>query len=352
MNKSFISPQPTKENCWRSAILIGDNDKCYKFALGKSLLDFAKQNKSFVTLKELSKKYADYICEHIKENPTQGTTRKGPGPVLNACKDYVQDKISYDQLIETTAYKNEWIVLKKFHLIKGGFLPTKFFEKTGKYKKHKKHKKGITLTDDLFKLKESSQFNNLFHETEGRWNLVEKSWHLNMSRHLITIDYDRQQELLVAKRSSDLRRVAVTSARKGLNGYQKGKCFYCFKKISIEKKTVDLSDVDHFFPIKLEKRKLLKNLNGVWNLVLACKNCNRGPHGKFELIPEIQYLERLSERNNYLIESHDPLRQTLVMQTGKTAQQRHHFLNEKNKIAVENFIHQKWKPQQEYDTGF
>ena len=349
MNKSFISPKPTKVDCWRSAILIGINDKCFKFSLGKSLLDFANENKDFITLEELSKKYAAYICDHIKLTPTQGTNAKPPGPVLNACKNYVQKKISYDQLIQTTAYNNEWIVLKKFHLLKGGLLPVKFFEKTGKYVRSKK---GITLTDDLFKLKESPQFNNLFDEAEGRWNLVEKAWHLKMSRHLITIDYDRQQELLLAKRSSDHRDVIVTSARKGLNGYQKGKCFYCFKKISIKPKTIDLSDVDHFFPIKLEKRKLLKNLNGVWNLVLACKNCNRGPHGKFELIPEIQYLERLNERNNYLIESHDPLRQTLVMQTGKTAQQRHHFLNEKNKIAVENFIHQKWKPQQEYDTGF
>ena len=57
-------------------------------------------------------------------------------------------------------------------------------------------------------------------------------------------------------------------------------------------------------------------------------------------------------RNNYLIESHDPLRQTLMIQTGKTVQQRHHFLNDKNKIAVENFIHQKWRPKLEYDTGF
>ena len=69
----------------------------------------------------------------------------------------------------------------------------------------------------------------------------------------------------------------VTSSRYALDGYQKGKCFYCFDDISIEPSDDNLADVDHFFPYILEtslQRDL--NIHGVWNLVLSCNSCIRG----------------------------------------------------------------------------
>ena len=68
------------------------------------------------------------------------------------------------------------------------------------------------------------------------------------------------------------------------------------------------------------------NLDGVWNLVLACKNCNRGVAGKFEQIPTLTLLERLHARNNFFIDSHHPLRETLMAQTGKKEKDRISFL--------------------------
>lgn len=88
-----------------------------------------------------------------------------------------------------------------------------------------------------------------------------------------------------------LRRTAVTSARSALNGYQKGKCFYCFRDITVDPTSDDLADVDHFFPHTL-KRETNMNLDGVWNLVLACKSCNRGDNGKFARVPVVRLLER------------------------------------------------------------
>jgi hypothetical protein len=68
------------------------------------------------------------------------------------------------------------------------------------------------------------------------------------------------------------------------------------------------------------------NLDGVWNLVLACQTCNRGTNGKFDSTPALQYIERLSKRNEYLILSAHPLRETLIYQTGDTAHARRKFL--------------------------
>ena len=37
--------------------------------------------------------------------------------------------------------------------------------------------------------------------------------------------------------------------------------------------------------------QILKNLNGVWNLVLACEKCNRGKFGKFDNLADIKFLK-------------------------------------------------------------
>lgn len=336
--------EPTPESCFRSSILIGDNDKCYKFALGKSLLYFAKQKKNEISISELSSTYTIFICEHIKKVPIQGTTRKPPGRVLIACDKFNKNIISKDELIDITR-KDEWVVLKKFHLIKGGLLPLSFF-----YKEKKGLSKKIILTDNLFKLCESKQFENLNFETEGRWNLLERSWQLKIPYHLLMIEYDSLGEKLFSLKNN--LRVNITGIRDGLNGYQKGKCFYCFKKISIKKGAQDISNVDHFFPLKLEKKNILKNLNGVWNLVLSCEDCNKGQNGKFDKLVQIDFLERLNLRNNYLISSHDPLRQILIIQTGDTIEKRFKFLNNVFKIASEFCIFHDWKPKHSYVESF
>ncbi|MEI6336196.1 MAG: hypothetical protein WCS87_16675, partial [Methylococcaceae bacterium] len=63
-------------------------------------------------------------------------------------------------------------------------------------------------------------------------------------------------------------------------------------------------------------------INGVANLVLACTDCNRGVNGKFANLPSLPSLERLYERNEYLITSHHPLRETLIVQTGCSTEKR------------------------------
>ncbi len=68
------------------------------------------------------------------------------------------------------------------------------------------------------------------------------------------------------------------------------------------------------------------DLDGPWNLVLACTTCNRGLAGKFANIPHRRYLQRLYTRNEYLIASHHPLRETLMLSTGIKPAARRQFL--------------------------
>ena len=55
-------------------------------------------------------------------------------------------------------------------------------------------------------------------------------------------------------------------------------------------------DVDHFLPFALGRAGVGVGADGIWNLVLACADCNRGPNGKFARVPAVPFLARLHER--------------------------------------------------------
>ena len=189
----------------------------------------------------------------------------------------------------------------------------------------------------------SGELANLEQEVESRWRLVETAWGLNISRNLIQINHDEDSQTLYAL--DKLRRVNVTSSRDALNGYQKGKCFYCFGGISLQPGESDLADVDHFFPHKLKPYSIANPINGVWNLVLACPGCNRGVGGKFDRLPSQKLVQRLHNRNEFLIDSHHPLRETLKYQTGATELQRANFLTTNYEAAKIPLGNSQWEPE-------
>jgi 5-methylcytosine-specific restriction endonuclease McrA len=192
-------------------------------------------------------------------------------------------------------------VIDAFHVVGQGDVPERFFID------ERNKRNGIVITDSLLKLKERLQFTNLPLEVEARWRLVETAWSLSISPNLLEVRYDAGDQLLFTQ-VDQFRRVNITSSRDSLNGYQKGKCFYCKKEILIDDRQTEekdrLTDVDHFFPHTLAPEIRNVNIDGVWNLVLACQECNRGVGGKFERIPTVDLLERLHTRNEFLISSH------------------------------------------------
>src|SRR5262249_34564656 len=153
-------------------------------------------------------------------------------------------------------------------------------------------------------------------EIEARWRLVETAWQLSLPRAALTIIYDKGTRLFLP--NIEGRRRAVTSCREALNGYQKGICFYCFCPISITAGGLELAEVDHFFPHALKALTNNFPIDGVWNLVLACASCNGVKSAR---VPDLSSLERLFVRNEFLISSHHPLRETIILQTGANEEQ-------------------------------
>lgn len=324
----FTEAFPTNETYWRSIILFGRNVASYKFALANSLLELAEGNKTQITAEELAVPFAKHICSHLQQVDKQGTSSSSQ--FLDACRDYNEQKISYDKLISTTAQLGFNNVLDAFHVVNNESLPLAYFKKLGK-----SNSSGIILTDEVYKLKALKYDKNLDAEVEARWRLVETAWENNISRSTLQVEHDLATGLLVVQQAG-VRRKSITSVRTALNGYQKGKCFYCFDDINISDDAENTCDVDHFFPHSLQIYNPKVNLNGVWNLVLTCKFCNRGQDGKMARIPAIHYLSRLNKRNNFLINSHHPLRETIMAQTGITDEERQFFLASMDRFAIEH----------------
>ena len=332
---NFFEHNPSLETYWRSIILLGRNVASYKFSLAKTLLEYEKRS-SFISLENIALPFALNICEHLKVNDKQHT---GPSnKFLDYCREFNQNKINEDQLRENSIKYGFTYVVDAFHNVANNEIPKFFMKDNSK-------EKGIILTDNFYKLIEGNQKHNLNLEVNSRWQLWETAISLKISPNLIQINSDFQNDVLYIF-DDQKRRKDVTSSRDGLNGYQKGKCFYCPNEIQIEQGHENSCEVDHFFPHILKEKYNIINIDQIWNLVLSCKTCNRGSLGKFERIPDIIFLEKLNIRNNFYIESHHPLRETIINQTGKSYKDRISFLqnfyiNSKNKIPSKIG----WKPK-------
>ena len=337
---SFENEFPTVENYWRAIILFGRNVASYKFALAKTLLELAYEGKADVTYAELALPYSNNLIEHIKSADKQGTS--GSSKFLTSCRKFSNAEISQDELLTTTVKLGFNNVIDAFHIVNGKPTAAQFFQESTSGDR-------LVLTDTLLQMAKDQQFRNLPTEVESRWKLVETAWAQNIATSLISISYDDESKILFTK-DQQLRRINITSCRGALNGYQKGKCFYCFSPLSISDNLYLNTEVDHFFPHTL-KQFGFPYINQVFNLVLSCVNCNRGAAGKSAHIPSARLLERLHKRNEFLISSHHPLRETLIGQTGATEERRRFFLQGAHRDSLSKLIHT-WEPAQEHEQAF
>jgi len=341
MNTTFQISDPSLESQWRAIILFGKNSATYKFAFAKSILELLEPNKVRLSLEELADPFSRFIVEHLQQNDKQGSSKSSI--FLNACRAFIQHEIDRDQLIQQTIKNGFNNVIDAFQNVNGGLINNVFYQKD-----FANGKKQIILTDDIFKLQESTQFINFNQEVEARWKLVETAWEQNINSNLLEVKHDGINEELYI--GDFMRRITITSSRDALNGYQKGKCFYTFDDIYIQKGVYNVCAVDHFLP-HVNKRSHFSekaNINGVWNLVLTDPKVNRAKGAK---IPNRKYLERLYNRNEFYIESKHPLAETIVYQTGSSPYLRRQFLEKQYNIALSNSI-QEWTPDNELPGNF
>jgi hypothetical protein len=325
------------ESQWRSMVLFGRDVASYKFALAAALLDLKAPAKDRVRLETLAEPFARQVSRHLQLADRQATS---PGSrFLDACRAFNRGELTLDKLKEETVRLGFVNVIDAFHVVGSGDVPDRFFLD------ERKVAGGIRVTENFYRLLESQQAPNLPHEAEARWRLVETAWALNLPRHLIDVAYDTVSEELITE--DRRRRQAITKVQPALNGYQRGRCFYCYRDLAVEGMLGAPIDVDHFVPWVLARhlpKRLGDMIDGVWNLVLSCNVCNRGLRGKGANLPSVRLLQELDKRNEFLIQSNHPLRETLMRQTGATAEARRAFLQAAFQEAHDLLPGAPWEP--------
>lgn len=326
----FQLVRPSPETDWRSIVLFGKNTASYKFALARALLDFARKDQAEVNLEDLAVPYANSLCEHMKTSPRQTTNRTAR--FLEVCKRFNERLATESDLVDAALDTGFRYVLDAFPLVNSQAVRTPFYVKDFSVRNGKR----LILTDDMMRIGQGGAHAELLAEIEARWALVETAWQLNIPASVLRVTYEEDTGNFIVKEDASLRRKAIAKARYALNGYQKGKSFYCFDDISMESGHPKLGEVEHFFPRKLQKYLPEEHINidGVWNLVVACQDCNRGISSKSDRVPDLHFLDRLFRRNEYLISSDHPLKETLIAQTGKTTLARKTFLQNMYSFAM------------------
>ena len=215
----FIEATPTSENHLRGIVLFGRNVASYKFALAKSLIDLGREGREEISLDELARPFSRHLCDHLANAPKQATSRSSK--FLGACRSFNAGEISQDALWSTTAALGFVNVIDAFHVVGDSDVGMRFF-----HDERRGSARGIRLTEDLQALA-FTDGDQALAEIEARWCLVESAWEMGVANSLI--EFDSETGLLVP---SSHRRRSLSSARDTLNGYQKGSCFYCYRKIN------------------------------------------------------------------------------------------------------------------------
>ena len=304
----FAYEIPSLDSYWRAIVLFGQNVASYKFALAGALLEVGADSE-VVSLDALALPFASRIAEHLRTHDKQGTFQQSR--FLDACRAYNSGELNVDGLREKTVQLGFANVIDAFHVVDKAEVPERFFVD------ERKSGSGIRVTDRIRQLLDEGHGPNLREEVEARWRLVETAWELNLSRQLLTVEFQPVTNTLVVPR----RRTNITGARAALNGYQKGHCFYCYTPIDIASGSTLTCHVDHLFPWAAGPVIGGAPVDGVWNLVLACARCNSWRE-KSNRPPHVRYVERLNIRNEFLIASYHPLRPTLIAQTGASVPER------------------------------
>jgi 5-methylcytosine-specific restriction endonuclease McrA len=331
-----VSTEVVRAADFRRIVLRGANVASYKFALAKSVLTLAQSGATSVPLEELAVPFSRELCTHLQEVDTQSTS--SGSRFLDACRHFNAGRITEDELVATTALLGFNNVIDAFHVVDRADVNTRFFTD-----ERQQSLRGIRFTDELLALAALPDARQPLHaEAESRWRLVESAWHEKRSTgSVLQVVYDRPSEMIV--RGMLGHRRSITWVRPSLSGYQAGACFYCAAPITPLSGLEHSADVDHYFPHVLMARGLFENLDEVWNLVLACPVCNRGEGGKFDRLPHGDFLETLWQRNERLIASHHPLRESIITDTGASPTARLEFLRSVQTRATEH-ARAEWRP--------
>jgi hypothetical protein len=314
---------PTPTDYWRALILYGKNQSTYKIALGRLLLHYASANNDRIDMDIVASDFFDQYFDRCKLGKPQLAWKGRFTDVeqkiheINFGKKKKEDSLEF---IREKPLKN--MVFKHFNVLNRSPIKEPFFTLSD-------NARYLVLHPNLLSLADNKEQPLILHgELSSRWDLLEHSF--EQTNNIESLDVDEYLKHILTK----VKRSNLTNLIPTLNGYQQNRCFYCGEELYD-------THVDHVIP-----RQALMH-DEIWNLVLAHGFCNLD---KQDDLPPPHFINNLIARNEFLIESAHPIKDTLIQQLGKTPAQR--------KLKIQNeYVYAKgkigrvWRGNNRYDPS-
>lgn len=309
----FFEYEPSARTSWRLVILMGANDRTYKFALGSALLEAAADGRTDIPLRELAVPYAMGLVRRMGAAPqARPETVRRPTDYLAVAEAEAAESLRIgsptERLLAESVKSMSEMVMQKFHNLRGaGQVPHYFYEVTGTPRE-----RIVRLSADLRAVAASEQAAVLRGELDARWSIVETSFATDIGGSLMNEGV--AVDLASLRVTDKLRRRSVTGVTEAVIGFQHGRCLICAEPLTPD---ADEIAVDHVFPFSaMDRYRLTVDLDAIWNLAPAHAACNLR---KSNRPPEAAELAELARRNEAIMGSPHPLRRTLELTLGPYA---------------------------------
>ena len=305
--------EPNSKDFWRAIILYGSNMSTYKMGLGHLLINYANKNLEKIPLRDLSEDFMSLYADKVKNNKPQSRRKivngveKGLTYVEQESQKMQEGKNKEKAVDSVLKNSLEKMVLQKFHTLFKRQIPEPFYRLTDTH---------MILQNNLLELFSDKENQVLDSEVMSRWDLLEFGFENITGEESIEIDEDLEFVLKKKKRTQ------ISRLRPVLNGYQEGVCFFCERKFEIN----DSIHVDHLIP------RDAVNHDQIWNLVLSCEDCNLW---KSNHLPQKHFVQKLIDRNEFVLKSDLPLKEELRKVLGTVDKQREQMVWGQYKLAVD-----------------
>ena len=289
----FHTAEPGRAACWRAVVLFGQNSASYKFALARALLELAPAQPGLVRLEELALPFARRIWPHLR-SPTARRPPPRAGSWTPAAGSTAARR-TRTRCAPRPSGSASRTSLDAFHVVNGTDVPVRFFAD------EREAGGGIRPTDELFRMLEEVGGDDLGREAEARWRLVETAWGLELparrSRSSTTPPTARWWYGANVASSSPPAATRSTATSAGAASTAAGRSRS--RRATPRWPTSTTCSLGRW----CVRDRCRGRADGVWNLVLACRDCNRGRGASAALAPGSDAVARLHRRNKYLIQS-------------------------------------------------
>ncbi len=317
----------TDKDYWHFLISFGRNASTYKPAWGKILADLGRTNSDKkIRLSELAEQLFNNYNERTLANHLPQMGQLGKQTVMeHKLAEFRLGRITKEKAVKEVTENVKVMVAQKFHTLNGLPIPRPFYTLSD-------DGYSIQPNDSLFNVFADNQNKHLDNEMDSRWDCLEIGYSQMQQSFSLDVNLEKEGEEYIINKEE---RKNLTPLRYVLDQYQHNTCFYCGEEL------YEPIHVDHVIPYQAILH------NQIWNLVLSHESCNED---KLDFIPSMKFIEKLKERNEFVLKSDLPLKQLLKKDLGNSYQERMKQVDKQYDYAKRKIIRM-WRGKNDYDPS-